>query len=370
MKYLALAALLAASACGGGGGTSGSSGLFSDHPYNAVPPTSSYTQSVIAIPNVPGTTAWSIDIGLVDGTGAFYYLADKTNFGVDVVDLNANTYVTTISGTGKLAFQGNTGVSKSSGPNGILFVGTSKLYANDGNNTVKVIDLGTRTVTKSIALGGKSRADEGSYDPDDNIALVDSDSDSPVFQSFINTTTDTLIGTLKRPDATGMEDSIYVSSLHAFVQAVPVTKTNKNGEIDFIDPVAETIRNVFPMPNKCGPTGLALGPNGELLVACSDPGETYILDIGDGHTLAQINQAGGGDQSAYDPATNRFYVSNSNSTSDGTKTGAPTPVFTVIDAGTKFFIENVPIEAHAHSLAAYNGRIFVPRPSLGVAVYK
>jgi hypothetical protein len=63
-------------------------------------------------------------------------------------------------------------------------------------------------------------------------------------------------------------------------------------------------------------------------------------------------------------------VANSNNTSTGVKGGPLLPVTSVIDGTTSFFIQNLPSEAHAHSVATYQGKAFVPLPSKGVAVYQ
>lgn len=375
--------------CGGGGGNL--SGLTST-PTLSNPAAIAFTTSYITVPNVPVPVTpappgpyWSFDISLVDNTTGLYYLADKTNCGVDVFDAKASTYVATIGPaksppafatvTGTCAsigspFSGNTGKSSSSGPNGLVQVSATKMYAGDGNGTVKIINLQSRTVTGTIVIPtATKRTDEGSYDPDDHIALIANDSETYPLLTFIDTTTDTVLGQTVRSDATnGMEASLYAPQLHAFVQAVPATKANKNGELDVIDPTTRTVKAVYPMSGTCGPTGIALGPNSHLVVACGDVGEMYVMDVTNGSTLAQINQAGGGDEAAYDAATNRFFVTNGNNTSNGVKGGPPQPVTSVIDAGTMFFIQNIPTEAHAHSIATYNGKIFNPIPSRGVAV--
>ena len=386
---LVCGAVVTLAGCGGGGGSF--SGLFNGQTLSN-PAAINFTSNTIAVPNVPVPVApappgpyWSIDIGLVDNATGLYYLADKTNCGVDVFDAKANAYLTTIGPakqpptfapiTATCAsigspFAGNTGKSSASGPNGLVQISATKMYAGDGNGTVKIINLQTRTVTGSIQIPtAKTRTDEGSYDPDDNIVLVANDAEKFPLLTYINAATDTVIAQTVRTDATnGMEASLYAPQLHAFVQAVPQTKANKNGEIDVIDPLSHAVTAVYPLPGACGPTGIALGPSSRMVVACGDVGETYLMDVTNGTVLAQINQAGGGDETAYDAATNRFFVANSNNTSNGVKGGPLAPVTTVIDANTMFFIQNVPSESHAHSIATYNGKVFVPIPSRGVQV--
>jgi len=353
-----------------------------------------FSTSYIGVPNVPVPVSpappgpyWSIDVGVVDQSTGIYYLADKTNCGVDVFNAATNTYISTIgpsggspnfaSATASCAsigspFSGNTGSSSSSGPNGLVLIGSTKLYAGDGNGSVKVIDLASRKVTKTLPIPtAKKRTDEGSYDPDDGIVLIANDSETAPLLTFIDAKTDTVIGQTVRSDATGgMEASIYISAMHKFVQAVPATKKNPTGEIDVIDPLTRAVSNVYPIGSTCGPTGIALGLGTELMIACNDVGEMFMMDISNGAILAKYDQAGGGDGVSYDARTNRFFVTNSNNTTNAVKSGPLAPETSVIDAGSRLYIEGIPSEAHAHSVATYNGKAFVPLPSHGVAVYQ
>jgi len=390
-RLLALGATLAVCSCGGGG--SSYSGIFNT-PTKSNPPAIGFTTNYIAVPNVPVPIApappgpyWSIDVGIVDQAAGLYYLADKTNCGVDVFDAKANAYLTTIGPAKSPAsfltvngtctsigspFAGNVGKGSGSGPNGLVLIGTTKLYAGDGNSTIKVINRTTRTVTGTIVIpNAKFRTDEGAYDPDDNIVMIANDSETSPLLTFINTTTDTVIGQTVRSDATGgMEASEYDSQLHKFVQAVPVTKTNANGEIDLIDPITQAVTAVYPMPGACGPTGISIAPNQHMVIACGNVANTFVMDVTSGTILATINQAGGGDVTSYDATIDKFFVTNSNNTSTGVKGGPLLPVTSVIDGTTSFFIQNIPSEAHAHSVATYQGKAFVPIPSKGVAVYQ
>jgi hypothetical protein len=392
---VALAATLTLAACGhsqdpvtGGGGGIFNPGTISN------PVAQNYSQSIIAVPNVPTPTTatppgpnWSIDVSTVDQTNGILYLADRTNCGVDVFNIFTNTYVGTIGPTNNTpsfatptstcasigsSFAGNTGKSTTSGPNGIILIGTTKMYAGDGNGTVKVLNLTTKTVTSTLTLtGAKLRTYEGSYDPDDNIALITNDQESggPV-ENFINTTNDTLIRQVKVSTATGMEGSFYSPTLHKFVLAIPVTKANKNGEIDIVDPTTGTTQSIFPLPGTCGPMGVAQGTANTAIVACSDPGETYIVDVGSGSYLTHTLQAGGGDGVSYDATTQRFFIANSNNTTTGVKGGPAAPVTTIMNAVTGYFIENVPGQVNGHTVATYQGKFYVPFPNNGLAVFQ
>lgn len=344
------AAALAVAGCSGSGSTNG---------YQAAPSTTSYQSRAIAVPNLP----LSFDIGIVSGGN--YYLADRSNKGVDIFDAQTGTYTKTVTG-----FVGATGVSATSGPNGLAAAG-SLIYAGDGNSTVKVVDPSAGTVTATIPTGGTSRADEMGYDPDDSLILVGNDDDSPPFLSFINTKTNTVVGKITyATGTTGLEATIWDPNDHVFLQAVPGTKTNKGGQIDVIDPVAMKVIKSYPVSN-CTPQGLALGPSDHLMVGCNTPGTVYVLNAANGAVLAQINQVGGADETWYDPTTDRFYLAANSNTADGTKTGTPAPVFGVVNASTMFWVQNVATVTGSHSIAVdpASGNIFVPENNAGVVVF-
>ena len=85
-----------------------------------------------------------------------------------------------------------------SGPDGLNIIpGTTLIYVGDVNS-VKIVDTQTDSVVKTIAIGGTSgnRADEGCYDPDHKIFMINSPEESPPFATFIDTTSQKIIATL------------------------------------------------------------------------------------------------------------------------------------------------------------------------------
>jgi hypothetical protein len=356
-RWSVAAAALTASACSGNGHSVGGSG------YQAAPATTAYQSRTVAIPNLP----LSFDIGIVDN--GKYYLADRTNKGVDIFDAQAGTFTKTVTG-----FVGVTGTSATSGPNGLAAAGGGMIYVGDGNSTVKVLNPTTGVVVATIPTGGKSRADEMGYDPDDGLILVGNDDDSPPFLSFINTATNTIVGKIQyATGTTGLEATIWDPSHHVFLQAVPSTKANKGGQIDVIDPIAKKVTKSYPVTN-CTPQGLALGPADHLMVGCNAPGTVFVLNAATGATLAQINQVGGADETWYDPKTDKFYLAaNSNTVTGaaGAAGGGLAPVFAVVDASTMFWVQNVPTAIGSHSIAVdpTSGNIFIPENNPGVVIF-
>jgi hypothetical protein len=137
------------------------------------------------------------------------------------------------------------------------------------------------------------------------------------------------------------------------------------GSVDEIDPFGPTgpvVVNSFPIPS-CMPTGLALGPGTDVLVGCADhDGRAFaptsvIINGTTGQILTTINNVGSVDEVWFNPGDNRYYLA-----ARDMPTG---PVLGVIDAKTRQWLQNVPTNGNAHSVAAdpKNNHIFVPLPS-------
>jgi hypothetical protein len=137
------------------------------------------------------------------------------------------------------------------------------------------------------------------------------------------------------------------------------------GSVDEIDPFGPNgpvVVNSFPTLS-CMPTGLALGPGTDVLVGCADhdgrafPPTSIIINGTTGQILTTINNVGSVDEVWFNPGDNRYYLA-----ARDMPTG---PVLGVIDAGTRQWLQNVPTNGNAHSVAAdlNNNHIFVPLAS-------
>ncbi|MDB5947345.1 MAG: hypothetical protein JWQ33_2371, partial [Ramlibacter sp.] len=124
----------------------------------------------------------------------------------------------------------------------------------------------------------------------------------------------------------------------------------------------------------CDPTGLALGPGNDIAVNCREgttgaPLLVQIMDRSTGAILASI-PAGGGDQIEYDASTNRYYSGASRWTASGkaaaggacSATSPCTPVLTIIDAGSRTLVAQLPTGNNAHSVAVdpVTSKAFLP----------
>jgi len=136
---------------------------------------------------------YSYDISWVDQASERYYLADRSNNVIDVVNAKNSTFVTQISATPP--FKGfvstpdctSLGGSNCSGPNGVTVSGKF-LFATDGGSRVVTIDLTTgNTVGDTVTRANDpNRADELAFDPHDRVLLVINNADNPAFGTLIN----------------------------------------------------------------------------------------------------------------------------------------------------------------------------------------
>jgi hypothetical protein len=349
---------------------------------------------VTLLPMPPSNFLNSFDISWVDPSSQRYYLADRSNAAIDIVNAQDHTFVGQI--TGFVGFRPSP--PSTSGPNGVVVLSElNQLWAGDGDSTVKVVDLASGTIIDTINTGGTKRADELAYDPDDGLILVANDADTPPYVTLICAKNDTgpcatkqghaIVGKIlfdasTVPDRSlvgikGLEQPVWDPVTARFYQAVPTTTAHPGGAIAVIDPRAMAVEQVFGV-EACNPHGLALGPNVQLLLGCSGanspvgtPLQSLILDAIHGTIVASIPQVGGSDEVWYNPGDNHYYLGANSWTTTGLTGGTLFPVLGVVDAGTNTWIENVPTVVGAHSVAAnaVTDEIFVPLTDVGIGVY-
>ncbi len=302
----------------------------------------------------------SFDVMLVDPATHTLYIADRTNKGVDVIQ--NEKFVKTI---GPMV-----------GPNGLILLhDKQQLWAGDNDGTIKVVDLKTNTIAATLQTGGKKRADEGAYDQKDGIVMIGNGDDKPPFITFWDVNSDKMLSKLDQPDASGVEYSFFDEASGMFVQSIPSTKENPQGEYVTVDP--KTMKIVKTIPEKeCMSNGMAVGPGGNLLLVCNGDAitagfkaQTQIVKQSDGSLVGSV-PVGGGDIAAYDPKLNAYFVADSNNTSDGTKAGKPAPVLLIIDATTNKEIQAIPTAKSAHVLAfdPGNDHVYVIIPDKGIDI--
>ena len=169
------------------------------------------TKCVTAIPitgglgGTGGTPLRSFDISWSAPDLGFYFLGDRSNNGVDIIDAVNLLFIGTYTGSGDpvacpvatCKFQGvKPGGSNStvpvnnniSGPDGVTQFGLW-LYAGDGDSTLKVIDLNLfppNGIVQSISTGGSTRVDEMALNSDGTLLLAANNAEDPPFATLFN----------------------------------------------------------------------------------------------------------------------------------------------------------------------------------------
>jgi hypothetical protein len=362
----------------------------------------------------PGSTTsvWSQDISWFNPVTKKFYLADRNNFGIDILDVTNDTVLGVATG-----FLGNQPGTNTSGPNGVLVTNNPhQIWGADGNSSVRVYRLNatgdTATFLTSVPTGGVKRADELAYDPDDQLILVANDDNSELFVTFISVSANKnniqVVGKISflGPNPAncpmggcatdGIEQPVYDHGTGLFYLAVPQTTGHPNGEIAVIDPKTKKVVNVFGLtdvnnnPIPCLPHGLTLGPRQQLLLGCSADVDdvnfpngralvSIVISAIDGRLVFLTNKVGGSDEVWFNPGDNTYYLAASSWQLDKNGMGficpsanppanCPTtaaPVLGIIDAGSDAdgpeFIQNIKTAAGAHSVAA----IFYPSEKSG-----
>src|SRR6266436_4426711 len=206
------------------------------------------------VPLPSGNHLVSFDISFVDPSTQLYYLADRSDKAVDVVDARRNVFVRQI----RANFKGFTGSNDTSGPNGVVVSGHF-LFVTDANSRIVSIDLRNDMVVSDVSTGGAPglRADELAFDPEDGLLLPVNNADSPPFATLIKV--DKQSGKLtvgKRitfTDATnGAEQPVWDAGTGRFYISIPEVNGNvSDGAVGRINPNG-TLETLFPVKN-CQP---------------------------------------------------------------------------------------------------------------------
>jgi hypothetical protein len=326
----------------------------------------------------------STDIAWADQTTGLVVFSDRSNAGVDVIDGRTDLFVgrATTNLAGTVHFGGVTSPTTHEGPNGVVTTPDQKAWAGDGDSSVKVVDLDPSspnylsiiaTISTagfgplSTCSGGPSgtcnRADELAYDSEQNIVAAANDEPVGLFPylTFISAAAPyPILGQLAfqaegAVAGSGLEQPVWDSELHAFLQTVPETDaaTGTGSVVVFRvhpKPFSVTIVKTISMRGfNCSPTGEALAPNGHLVVACGIPGAAagtrssfpLVIDVSTEEEVGSgIDQVGGGDEVNYNPGENEFVVS---ANVDGVTAGPGNPlVLGVINAESGNWINNAP----------------------------
>ncbi len=371
-------------------------------------PTNTETKCRTAV-IIPGKPLQSYDISWVNPHRAEYYLGDRSNFGIDIIDTRTLTFKRRLGGPGVftgVVLQTNptTGVvsinNDKSGPDGVVTHGRW-LYAGDGDSKLKVFDLDAPNASAfkdEVSTGGTARVDEMALTADGELLLGVNNADDPPFATLFRVNGDrnfssvsvvskiTIAGTIpaiEQPTWDPKTKRFYVSvpivggNPTADCKVGPPSAVTCDGGLLVIDPAtittATTTMGAFdPASNAgliklsdCGPNGATVGPNDNLLLGCTQANNptnrsTLVINATTKH-FSHVNGIVGSDEVWFNKGDGRYYTgSNRNCAPAGCP--AQAAVLGVIDA-TSVLIETIPQSSGSHSVAADSKRnlIFVPQ---------
>ncbi len=383
-------------------------------------PTTTQTKCLTAV-QIPGNPLRSFDISFVNPDRGEYYLAERSNAAVVVIntkDLDAP--VRMLGGFVGIKNNPNGSVNNNiSGPDGVAAHGRW-LYAGDGDSTVKVFDLNApnasalkQTIsTVPLAQLDKTRVDEMALTTDGKFLLAANNAEDPPFAtlfkangdshtSAVSIITKVLIDPAIAPAGVGLsiEQPAWEPRTARFYVSIPVIANNPlgcnygqlpsaitcHGGLLVVDPTAlsgptstigafdsTTNTGVVPLSG-CGPNGATVGPNSNLLLGCTpqnNPSDTTSLVINaKTKNTATVNGFTGSDEVWFNAGDNRYYLAAARACGRGA--GCPAPPGTRNPGGAalgvvgadSILIEKILQSQNSHSVAADSKRnlIFVPQ---------
>jgi hypothetical protein len=365
-------------------------------------PDNTKTKCVTAI-QIPGNPLSSFDISWANPDSAEYYLADRSNSGIDIIDTQQLQFKRTIGGFKGIVLNptGTAVDNNHSGPDGVVSHGRW-LYAGDGDSTLKVIDLNAPTATaikQVISTGGTTRVDEMAITDDGLLLLAANNAEDPPFATLFSANGDAAVSNSFRiikitvdptiiPPGAGLslEQPAWDPKTQRFYTSIPTIANNPPGcvlrgtpacsggllvtdpdnpkavEGDF-NPTTGT--GVIPLP-ACGPNGATVGVGHNLLLGCTPgnfpPQTTTLVISARTHNSAAVNGITGSDEVFFNEGDHRYYLGASKAIKPADSTLGSGAVLGVV-AGSSVLIETIPQSSGSHSVAADSKRnlIFVPQ---------
>ncbi|GHO70354.1 hypothetical protein KSC_092460 [Ktedonobacter sp. SOSP1-52] len=319
--------------------------------------------SSIALPNASSLV---FDGAYLDEAESRYYLADRDNKSIDVLDLKTNTFLYSIPGP----FTGEE--HNKNGPNHVLRVAPDLLAVSNGDGTVVFLSTQTKQVVGITPKLGELRADAMAFDEADHLlAVVNGDDEIPVV-SFIDTskvsqnefpmTRLTFPEAATTGDTHGLDDIEFADG--RFFLSVTGASTHPYGAVYVLQHDTSTKkvtrRREYSLPYVCNPNGLAIGAHAQLGLACST-GNSQILDLKTGKAILVPN-TDSGDFVAY--THEHFFFANSNELSTDSATLA-------IAKADGQLIQQIALTDKSHTVTASptTGKIYVPQQGLGIVIY-
>jgi hypothetical protein len=366
---------------------------------------------------ITGNPLNSFDISWVDPEVHAYFLSDRSNAAVDVIDTFTKAQSKLLPGE----FAGNVPscpvANGCNGPNGVLSFnnkGRVQVWAGDGprtacpyygttatfipgtsipteaNNTncstVKVIDFATGSLIANIPTGGGFRADEMCYDPADHLIEVANDSEEPwPWINYISTDTYEVVARIIVVGATnGLEQCKWNPRNGLIYANVPEINGNGNditdGNTYVIDPRFMPPRVVekfdIPVSECAGPQGMAIGPAPEIMLGCNamgppdtgtgsseigtGPQNAAVLDEYTGELIKVLPNQGGNDEVWFNPGDGLYFLAQGSHATEqylGIVRSLP------IDVTQDILIGTGPGKAHSVAADPIQNEVYFPVPN-------
>jgi hypothetical protein len=336
--------------------------------------------TTIALPvssaNSQGGNFTAFDISYVDPATGDYYVADRSNAAVDIINGASNT-VLAQAGVG--SFTGQQATTSTSGPDGVVVThngASATLWAGNGNSTTLSFNVtnpsSPTALFTPVNTGGIFRNDEMSWSPANNLLLVANNAEVTPFATLINSTNGNIVkGNITIPNTPangGLEQSVWDPKTGTFFVSVPAFNgANNPGGVAQISTAGNVIASYDlgalsgGSITACSSAGLALGASGNLLIGCSaTKSQTVLLNPtangGAGAIVKTFNGISGSDEVWYDSASGDYFVTGD----DGTGSNR---IFGVISDATGTLLQTVALPGvNAHSIAVdpFNLDVFVP----------
>jgi hypothetical protein len=326
--------------------------------------------------NNQGGEFTAFDIGYVDALTGYYYVADRSNAVVDIIN---GSSLTLVAKAGAGSFTGQQSTTSTSGPDGVVVANngiTSTLFAGNGNSTLLSFNVSNPAaptpLLAPINTGGSFRVDEMAYSPTANLVLAANNAETVPFATLVNASTGAIVkGHItipNTPSGGGLEQPVWDPHTGTFFVSVPVFNgVNNPGGVAEIDTNGNVIATYDlgllsgGAITACAPAGLTIGGSGNLLIGCSAAkSQTVLLNPtangGTGSIVKTFTGISGSDEVWYDPASGDFFVTGDDAT--GTNR-----IFGVISDTTDTLLETTSLpNVNAHSIAVdpLNGDVFVP----------
>ncbi|HKV04867.1 MAG TPA: hypothetical protein VJO53_07150 [Candidatus Acidoferrales bacterium] len=309
------------------------------------------------------TNLRAFDVSWNDNSTQKYYMADRTNNAIDLVDSATDTFLGFI---GQGHYTGSRPCPQNpkdlrlcAGPNGVVTDGLGHVWSGDGDADIIEADASKpgATIIRFIPTGGKGRIDELAYDPKDRVLMAENDGDTPPYVVFVSVADGSVLGRFVYPkEQDGMEQPAWAPQTGMFYQNVP----GKMNRLDVFDPrrLPNPVKS-FPVECTGGLLGLTLsgltvGPNGQLMTVCGSLGGLTV-DSRTGRVGKPIPEGADADEVWYDPGSDNYYFSrNSN--------------LAVANAATEKFVAYIPLGSHSVAANAKNRHVFVPVAGKGIFV--